>query len=102
MTPLASYTSDHRLLVEAVTAATGITDPVAFTTGTYFRALVDGATRGPLVPIENALIRDWSGSRNTWPGTQFGIRLYTVEGIPFARCFAGVNTTLPGYDFFVT
>src|SRR5689334_4078952 len=101
MTPLTDYTADHRRLVEAAANAAGITDPIAFTAGSHFRSLVGNARRGQLVPVDGVLLRDWYGSRNTWPGTQFGIRLYTIEGIPFARCYTAIDNVHTGYDFLV-
>src|SRR3954447_4380459 len=71
MTPLTDYTSDHRLIVKAAAEAAGIPDPVSFSAGNSFRQLANSARRGELVPIDGVLTRDWYGSRNTWPGTQF-------------------------------
>ena len=50
MTPLASYTADHRRLVEAAAAAAELVDPVAFSPeyGTP-TTLLKSAIRGPLV-----------------------------------------------------
>lgn len=91
MTPLSSYTADHRLMVEAAAKAAGLTDPVAFVAGGYAYTLMDNATRGPLVPLDGALIRQWMTQAKYHPSTTFGIRLYTLADIPFARCVANID-----------
>ena len=43
------------------------------------------------------LIRDWdTDHRKVWPGTKFGVRLYTIDGIRFARCYCSFSGDL--YD----
>jgi hypothetical protein len=103
MTPLSTYSADHRFLVEAAAKAANLTDPVAFIAGGYVYGLVGNATRGPLVPVDGALVRQWMTRSKFYPATNFGIRLYTLEGIPFARAVAHVNTTFDqnAYDIFV-
>jgi hypothetical protein len=103
-TPLAQYTADHRVLVDAAAKAAGLTDPVAFDGSGYAFHLLGVSVRGPLVPIDGALVRDWvTGGRKYWPGASFGIRLYTAQGIRFARAYAAVNDQHANgtYDFFV-
>ena len=104
MTPLASYTADHRRLVKAVANVAEITDPVAFVPSGYAYYLLKAAIRGPLIPLDGVLLRDWmTGGRHYFPGTQFGVRVYTAGSIRFARCVAGVRKsfTAEAYDFFV-
>jgi cell division protease FtsH len=104
MTPLASYTADHRRLVEAAARVAELTDPVAFTPSHYLYYLLKSAIRGPLRPLEGVLFRDWMTSgRHYYPGTQFGVRLYTAGDIRFARCVAGMDTDYKdeAYDFFL-
>ncbi|MBN9117767.1 MAG: ATP-binding protein [Planctomycetes bacterium] len=103
MTPLSTYSADHRFLVESAARATDLTDPVAFVAGGYAHNLVVNATRGPLVPIDGALVRQWVTRSKYYPGTAFGIRLYSLEGIRFARCVANVDTDYEesAYDLFV-
>ncbi len=103
MTPLTSYSADHRFLVDAATKAANLTDPVAFIAGGYVYHLVGNATRGPLVPLDGALVRQWSTRSKYFPTTTFGIRLYTLEGISFARCVAYIdhNFDQNAYDIFV-
>jgi hypothetical protein len=101
---LNSYASDHRRLVEAAAASAGLCDPVAFTPSGYGYYLLKSAVRGQLVPLDGVLFRDWmTGGRHYYPGTQFGVRLYTAEGIPFARCVAAVDGDYSdeAYDFYV-
>jgi len=103
MTPVTSYAADHRRLVEAASAVAGVTDPVAFTPGGYAYYLLKSAVRGPLVPLEGVLLRDWIRNRHLTPGTKFGLRLYDASGIRFARCVAVVDGNLSedAYDFYV-
>lgn len=98
---LEQYTANHRHILDAVAKATGITDPVAFVPSGLYYPLVQNAIRGPLLPIDGVLTRDWIGvSRRYWPGVQFGIRQYSVEGITFARCVAPFGQA-GSYDFFI-
>jgi hypothetical protein len=55
------------------------------------------------VPVDGALMRQWVTRSKYYPGTNFGIRLYTLDGIPFARCAAHTNSMLEQtvYDFCV-
>lgn len=103
MTPLQSYTADHRALVEAAAKAANLTDPVAFVAGGYVYGLVGNAVRGELVPLEGALVRQWVTRSKFYPATTFGVRLYKLDGIPFARAVAFVdqNYDQNAYDIFV-
>src|SRR5206468_1411289 len=90
--------------VEAAGRAAGLTDPVAFDTSYYSYYLLRKAVRGPLVPLDGALVREWqTGMRSHSAGTHFGVRLYTVAGIPFAHVVAMLdgNSTANSYDFYV-
>lgn len=98
---LEQHTANHRYLLDAVAKSTGISDPVTFVPSGLYYPLIQNANRGPLLPIDGILTRDWIGiSRKYWPGVQFGIRQYTLNGITFARCIAPLG---PGgnFDFFV-
>jgi cell division protease FtsH len=103
MTPLSTYTADHKFLVQAAAEAAGLTDPVAFNAGGYVYALVGNAKRGPLVPLDGALVRQWTTRAKYYPNTTFGVRVYTLEGIPFARCVAYIQHDYDqnAYDIFV-
>jgi len=103
-TLVTDYTTDQKYLVDAAGRAAGLVDPVAFDAGYYSYYLLRKAVRGPLVPLDGALIREWqTGGRTTSAGTHFGIRLYTVSGIAFAHVVAQVDgNSTPGiYDFHV-
>ena len=104
MTPITQYAADHRTLVAAAAEAAGIADPVAFDANYYRYYLLKKAVRGPLVPIDGALVREWeTGGRLHSPGTHFGVRLYTAWGIPLAKVTAGTdqNAADHAYDFYV-
>lgn len=103
-TPLEQYSADHRFLIDAAARAAGLTDPIAFNAKGHVYSLVGAAVRGPLVPIDGALVHQWTtGGRLYWPTTSFGIRLYTAQGIRFARCVASINGDYEqeAYDLFV-
>jgi hypothetical protein len=103
MTPLASYAADHCRLVEVAASAAGLTDPVVFAPGGYASFLLQSSIPGQLVPLDGVLLRDWMRHRHYWPGTKFGVRLYSTEGIRFARCVANIDEQLAAeaYDFYV-
>jgi cell division protease FtsH len=104
MTPLTSYSADHRRLVEATARVAELVDPVAFTPSSYAYYLLKSSIRGPLIPLEGVLLRDWmTGGRHHYPGMQFGIRLYTAGRIRFARCVSGLDNdySAEAYDFYV-
>jgi hypothetical protein len=88
MTPLASYTADHRLIVEATARAAGIAEPVAFNPDYYSYYLFKHAVRGPLLPLDGALLRSWAKGSPHRLGAHFGVRLYTLGGVRFAVCVA--------------
>jgi cell division protease FtsH len=102
---LDDYTSNYRTLIDAVARAVGITDPVTFVAGGFNYTLITNAVRGPLLPLDGVLTRDWVGMcRKYASGIQFGIRRYTAEGIRFARCIAplvGQTGHAGNFDFFV-
>ena len=60
MTPLASYTADHRRLVAAAARVAELIDPIVFTPSGYAYYLLKSAVRGPLIPLEGVLLRDWT------------------------------------------
>jgi hypothetical protein len=103
MTPLSTYSADHKLLVETAAKAANLADPVAFAPGGYVYTLTANAARGPLVPVDGALMRQWVTRAKYYPGTSFGVRLYTLDGIPFARCAAHIDGDYEQsvYDFCV-
>ncbi|HKA06503.1 MAG TPA: ATP-binding protein [Gemmataceae bacterium] len=67
--------------------ALGVSDPVVFDPDDLQDPIVRAARRGPFFPLQGMMIRDWDReSPRTRAGTQFGIRVYTLRGIRFARC----------------
>lgn len=103
MTPLAGYTADLRHLLAACEPL-GVPDPVAVDPDQYQGPLLKAARRGPVLPLDGVLIRDWLRSeRRTYPGVQFGARAYTAAGVRFLRLTAYCHDDRPnsGQQFFV-
>jgi hypothetical protein len=83
---LKRYSADHRYLLEQAGRAAGLAEPVAIELAEFYLPVIKAARRGPLVPIDGVLIRDWDpDNRRTNPGIQLGMRLYDIEGVRFAR-----------------
>ncbi|QEL15811.1 AAA family ATPase [Limnoglobus roseus] len=104
MPPLSDFTADHRLLVTAAAQAAGFRDPVAFDADDFEHYLLKKANRGRFVPLDGVFIRDWDPDfRKTWPGMNFGLRLYHLSGITFVRSYVGcaIKEYGSGYDFLV-
>jgi cell division protease FtsH len=102
--PLSQITSHHRTLVRACGEALGTADPVVFDPDDLQDSLVKAARRGPFKPIQGMMIRDWDrDSPRTDVGINFGIRIYTLQGIRFARCVTYHSTEVytSVEDFFV-
>jgi len=102
--PLSQITSQHKALVRACGEALGIADPVVFDPDDLQDPLVKAARRGPFYPIQGMMIRDWNrDSPRIDVGINFGIRIFTLQGIRFARCVSNhskqVYMTVD--DFFV-
>ncbi|OWK44556.1 AAA family ATPase [Fimbriiglobus ruber] len=101
---IADFTADHRAIVDTAAKAAGFSDPVVFDLDEFQTPLLEHATRGAFVPVDGVFIRDWSPDwRKTRPGMMYGIRLYTVNGITFARsyCASAPELSCFGYDFFI-
>ncbi|MBI1918152.1 MAG: AAA family ATPase [Planctomycetes bacterium] len=99
---LKQYTADHRYLLEVVTQQTGLAEPVAVELDEFYVPLLKAARKGPLLPIDGVLVRDWDpDNRRIAPGFQLGIRLYDLEGIRFVRvrCGHGNQSNIWGLDF---
>ena len=102
--PLHQVAADHRALVRAAAEAARIADPVVVLLDEFQNAILGRAKRGPFVPVEGVFVRDWDRSYpRHWPGTKFGLRLYSLDGIRFARCVADHSQDQYGHlvDFFV-
>ncbi|HVK17829.1 MAG TPA: ATP-binding protein [Fimbriiglobus sp.] len=103
-TPLSEFTADHKTVVAAAAAAAGIADPVVFDPDDFADPLLENSVRGPLVPVDGVLIRDWDRNwRAAWPGVNYGVRVYRADGITFARGYCGLapELTTTGFHVFV-
>jgi hypothetical protein len=101
---LQQLTADHRDLVRACGEALGVVDPIAFDPSEFHESLVKGARRGPFIPLNGMMIRDWDrSSPRSDRGATFGVRIYTVSGIRFAWCGAqhSLDTYMGVDNFFV-
>ncbi len=93
MTPLQQHTADFQYLVAEAAKAGAFVDPIAFTPGYFEYYLFKNAVRGPLLPIGGSLLRDWMmRTRQHYPGTTLGARLYTLDSIRFLRIEAAVDS----------
>jgi hypothetical protein len=100
--PLADYAADHNALVAAAADAAGIADPVAFNPDEFTYPLLKSSVRGRFVPVGGAFVRNWDRSwPQYWPGTHFGVRLYTADGITFARVLCAFSQALAPHGFTV-
>src|SRR5262245_18286183 len=87
--PLHLVPTDHNALSRAATKAANIADPVAVNLDQFRYTVLMNARRGVFMPVEGAFIRDWDRSFAKYSaGMRFGIRLYTIKNIRFARCVA--------------
>src|SRR4029078_7900768 len=76
----------------------GIADPVAVDLDDFTVPLMKAARKGPLIPIDGVLVRDWDpDNRRVYPGVRLGMRLYTIEGIRFARVRFGYSEQQNGW-----
>src|SRR5262249_18816069 len=83
---LQRYSADHRYLLEQAGKAAGFTAPLALDTDEFYAPLVKAAKRGPILPIDGVMVRDWDpDNRRTNPGVQIGMRVYEIEGVTFVR-----------------
>jgi hypothetical protein len=101
---VATYAEDFRVLVRAAARAGRFADPVAFDPDEFEEPLLKASRRGDFVPIDGALIRDWDRDyRRTWPGVNFGLRIYHLGAIPFVRVYTSytLKAAYGGYDFLV-
>ena len=104
MRNLQSYAADHRYLVEQVSRAAALDDPVVLDLDEYYEPVLRLAKKVALIPIEGVLIRDWDpDNRRIYPGVQLGARLYEIEGIRFARVRFAYDNHQNGWAFdFIT
>jgi hypothetical protein len=101
---LKSYATDHRHLLELVARQAGFEQPVAIDPDEFYEPLLKAARKGPLLPIDGVLVRDWDpDNRRTYPGLLLGMRLYEADGVRFVRVRFAYNNQHNGwgYDFTV-
>jgi hypothetical protein len=95
---LKSYTADHQFLLEAIARHAGFEAPVAVDLDEFHAPLLKAARKGPLLPIDGVLVRDWDpDNRRLHPGIQLGMRLYTVEGVRFVKVRSAFSDQLNGW-----
>jgi cell division protease FtsH len=83
---LQEYTAEHRYLLDAAARVAGFADPIVVNLADFYAPLLRQARRGPLLPIDGVLVRDWDpDNRHLNPGCQLGLRLYTIDGLRLAR-----------------
>jgi cell division protease FtsH len=83
---LKQFAADHRFLLECAAQAANLSDAVAVDLDEFYTPLIKASRRGPVLPLEGVLVRDWApDNRHTSPGVQIGMRLYEIEGIHFVR-----------------
>jgi hypothetical protein len=100
---LIQYTADHRYLLEIAARQAGLVDPVAIDFNVLGFPLLKRARRGPVLPIDGVLVRDWDpDNRRTYPGTPLGLRLYRIEDISFVAINFDYNheRTSAGLSFY--
>jgi hypothetical protein len=84
--PLRASLADHRYLLAEVGRLAHIHDPVAVEPDAFLAPLLKRAVRGPFLPIEGVLVRDWDPlGRRANLGARLGARQYRIDGVPFAR-----------------
>jgi hypothetical protein len=101
-TPLEQYAADHRRLLQAAGRQAGFADPVAVELDEFETPLLKAARRGPPLPLDGVLVRDWDpDDRRSDPGVRIGMRLYEIDGVRFVRVTFLYDTDLScaGLDF---
>lgn len=94
-TPLREYTADHRFLLEVIARQAGFVAPMAVQLDSFWPSLLSAARKGPILPLDGVLVRDWDPDRDrSDPGIHVGSRLYTIEGVRFAVVRAVYSDTL--------
>jgi hypothetical protein len=98
MSQLKNYTADHRFLLEVIARQVGFEAPVAIDLDEFHAPLLKAARKGPLLPVEGVLVRDWDpDNRRLHAGIQLGMRLYTVDGIRFVKVRFAHSDQLNGW-----
>jgi hypothetical protein len=94
-TPLEQYAADHRRLLDAAARQAGFADPVAVDLDEFYRPVIKAARRGPPLPIDGVLVRDWDPDDRS-AGLRIGMRLYAIDGVRFARVRFACHDDLVG------
>jgi cell division protease FtsH len=103
MTTLQSYSADHRELLAAAARATGLADLLAVNLDEFQTPLLRYSKRGPVLPLNGVLIRDWDRDfKYHWPGVKYGIRTYRILDLTYVRVVAPSldHDSSAVYDFF--
>jgi hypothetical protein len=101
-TSLEQYTADHRRLLEAAGRQAGFSDPVAVELDEFETPLLMAARRGPPLPVDGVLVRDWDPAmRSASHGLRIGMRIYEIDSIRFVRVsfLPDSDVNCAGFDF---
>jgi hypothetical protein len=95
---LKKYSADHRYLLEVIARQAGFEAPVAIDLDEFHAPLLKAARKGPMLPIDGVLVRDWDpDNRRLHPGIQLGLRLYDIKGIRFVKVRFAFNEQENGW-----
>jgi hypothetical protein len=84
VTPVEAFFAGHRFLVAEAARAAGFADPVAVDFDVFADPLVKAARRGPLLPLDGVLVRDWDpDAGRTQIGCHLGLRVYHLGHLRF-------------------
>jgi cell division protease FtsH len=100
MRNLQNYAADHRYLLDQVSRAAGLEDPVSIDLDEFYEPVLRHAKKVALYPVEGVMIRDWDpDNRRIYPGVQLGCRLYEIQSIRFARVRFGYDNHQNNWAF---
>jgi hypothetical protein len=92
---LREFAAEHRYILDTVARRAGIVDPVAMNLDEFYAPLIKAARRGPFLPLDGVLVRDWDpDERRTNIGMRFGARLYDIDSIRFAYVYLPYSQNL--------
>src|SRR5262245_16002831 len=78
--------ADDRYLLAEVGRLAPMQDPIAVEADAFLAPLLKRAIRGPFLPLDGVLVRDWDpDARRAGLGAQLGARLYRIDGVRFVR-----------------
>jgi hypothetical protein len=100
VSPLKTYTADHRHIIDLAARQAGINDPVAVDLDEFYEPLIRLSRKGEVLPVDGVLVRDWDpDNRRVYPGLLLGMRLYEVQGIRFVRVRFPFSNQQNGWGF---